>query len=89
MREMDYELRDSISALIVAIIREDVATVEDAFEVLEGKTPITRNRGSVDEMIALRNEGLRYREIGEIFGLKESSVFYRIKREKARRKKVV
>lgn len=83
MRETDYDLRYNMSALAIAILREDVYTAEDAFEILEGRRVI-RNRGSVEEMIGLREYGLSYREIGEMFGLCESAVFYRIKRHKTK-----
>jgi hypothetical protein len=84
VKETAIDLRENIAAMYIAILRDDVFTPEQAFRILEGKD-IVRHRTSnedTEDMIAMREQGMTYREIGEIYGMAESSVLKRIKNYK-------
>ena len=79
MRESDLVLRYNISALVIAILREDINIPEQAFAVVaENEYSLTDN--DTRYMIALKNNGMSYKEIGFIYGMSESGVYYRIKK---------
>lgn len=75
--ESALDLRYNISALVIAILRTDIKTPEQAFAVIQDKDLPT---GDTEEWIRLRQEGLSYKEIGEMFGVYASTVHYRLKR---------
>lgn len=82
--ETSYALRENIAALCIAIIRDDVFTVEQAFAVFEGKD-VTRHRSSkedIKDMIAMKTQGMTYREIGKIYGMSGSGILRRIDEHK-------
>lgn len=84
MSETALDLRYNISALIIAILRKDILTPEQAFAVIADKEkPIA----DVEEIQELRNTGMSYREIGDIFGVDQSSIYYRLKRHNAKLEK--
>ena len=76
-----YDLRYNVAAMYIAILRDDVFTVEQAFRILEDKDIVRHRTSSEDteDMIAMREQGMTYREIGEIYGMAESSILKRIK----------
>lgn len=76
-KESAYDLRYNISALVIAILRNDINTPEQAFAVISDKNII---KGSTEEWIRLREAGLSYNEIGKIFGVYSSTVHHRLKR---------
>lgn len=79
------DLRDNIIALYIAILREDIATPEQAFAAIEGLT-ITRIYNDKDtlDMIGMKEQGLGYEEISQIYGLTKDAVRRRIERYKKR-----
>lgn len=76
-------------ALLLAILSGPYLTPEKAFEFLSaGKMPIAGRRQTIivprsdtADMIKLKQEGLSYKAVGEIYGLDATSVWRRVKRE--------
>lgn len=72
------------AALCVAILRPSPVTVEDAFELYEGKGKLTGSGrgGKVDhklrlqEMVYLRREGYTWPQIGQVMGLKAPDCYF-------------
>lgn len=79
--EITFDLRYNIAAMYVAILREDITTPEQAFSVISESVHKLTDEDVLD-MIAMRNQGMYYREIGEIYGISDSSVIRRINRHK-------
>lgn len=79
--ETVIDLRYNIAALAIAIIRDDVFIVEQAFDILEGKDSKLTN-SDVEDMIAMKSQGMSYRQIGTIYGLTYSAVAKKITRYK-------
>mgnify|MGYP000853086235 CR=1 FL=1 len=79
--ETSYDLRENIAALCIAILREDITIPEQAFSVIEGKPCKLTDEDTLD-MIAMRSQGMHYREIGGIYGISSSGVLRRIDRHK-------
>lgn len=75
--ESALDLRYNISALVIAILRTDIKTPEQAFAVIQDKD---LPKGDTEEWIRLREDGLSCNKIGEIFGVYASTVHYRLKR---------
>lgn len=64
-------------ALALSIINNVLP--EQAFSLLEnGKTTKKYNTVNLEDMIKLRQQGMTYKAIGEIYGIKESAVCKRI-----------
>lgn len=83
--EPALDLQYNFAALCIAILREDIATPEQAFAVLEGKEIRTAyNDKDTLDMISMKDQGLCYQEIGEMYGIGGDAVFGRIKRYKKR-----
>lgn len=72
---------DNWYALLICILKP--VTVEKAFDLFEGIFPKVNNtavtQDDVEDMIKLKNEGLTYRELGEIYGMSKDAVHKRIK----------
>lgn len=85
-RESDYDLRYNISALIVCIFRADIKTPEQAFAVIQD---IDIPKGETEEWIRLKEAGLSYKEIGEIFGVTDNTVYRRLKRYYQNQERVI
>lgn len=83
--ESSLDLRYNIAAMYIAILREDIATPEQAFAAIEGLT-ITRIYNDKDtlDMIGMKEQGLGYEEISQIYGLTKDAVRRRIERYKKR-----
>lgn len=69
-------MNEGYLALLLAIFRN--VTQEQAFRILDGKTPkAKKNRKWTDddfqEIAQCRKEGLKWNEIGEMYGMKEKS----------------
>lgn len=83
MGETAFDLRYNIAAMYIAILREDVATPEQAFAVIENTSIIKATTDEdVKDMIAMRKQGLTYKAIAEIYGSTDSNIYHRIKRYK-------
>jgi len=79
MDENALDFSYNISALAIAILRNDVFIPEQAFAILYGgKYRLTDD--DTRDMIALKEAGLSYKAIGDIYGLYQGAIFYRIKR---------
>lgn len=81
LSETVIDLRENIVALYIAILRDDVITVEQAFDALEG---IKRDRGIYDEkdtkdMVRMRKQGISWSAISRIYGVSASTVSRRVK----------
>lgn len=79
--ESSLDLRYNIAAMCVAILREDIATPEQAFAILEEKGIKTAYTDEdVEDMTKLYEQGLCYEEIGRIYGLSKYTIRRRIER---------
>lgn len=83
MGETAFDLRYNIAAMYIAILREDVATPEQAFAVIsESAYKLTDE--DTEDMIKMKEQGMYRRKIGEIYGISPYSVDWRIERYKKR-----
>lgn len=73
------DLKYNIYALILAISRNDIYIPEQAFSILAG-TEYRFTDEDIEDMIKLKNQGLTYKEIGEIYGLHKDNVYGKIRR---------
>ena len=76
-------------ALALAVLHPKQISCDDAFELLSGRRIRQINfRRPEDpltlEILALREKGLTWKQIGKRVGMKDNAVFYRAKRYKAR-----
>lgn len=79
--EPALDLQYNFAALCIAILREDIATPEQAFAILEEKGIKTAYTDEdVEDMIKLYEQGLCYEEIGRIYGLSKYTIRRRIER---------
>lgn len=79
------DLQYNIAALTLAILREDIATAEQAFSIIERrKNRTVYNYKDTLDMIKMTEQGLTYDEIGEIYGISGDAVYGRIRRYKKR-----
>ncbi len=84
------DLLENYTALLIAIEKE--VCQEEAFKILDivadGKQISNRKfkvkliNEDMKDMIKLKNEGLTYKQIGEIYGISDHAVYRRIKRYK-------
>lgn len=83
--EPALDLQYNFAALCIAILREDIATPEQAFAILEEKGIKTAYTDEdVEDMTKLYEQGLCYEEIGRIYGLSKYTIRRRIERYKKR-----
>lgn len=75
-------------ALIKAIFSEEFILPEQAIASVYKETYLFTDADTLD-MIAMRKEGMSFREIGEIYNLGTSSIFRRIERYNKRKAKEV
>ena len=79
-------MQENYYALMVAIFSKSYVTVEQAFSLIQtGKkihVPEWEKVEMSKEMAALRDSGLTYQEIGDMYGLGKDDVFRRVKRAK-------
>ncbi len=77
------DLRYNIAALYIAILKEGIATPEQAFAVVSNTSVIKATTDEdVKDMIAMRNQGLTYKQIAEIYGSTDSNIYHRIEYKK-------
>lgn len=79
--ETSIDLRYNIAAMYIAILREDIHTVEQAFAVLEDSKAYLTDEDTLD-MIAMRKQGMIYKTIGEVYGISDDTAYGRIRRYK-------
>lgn len=83
--ETSMDLSYNIAALCIAILRDDIATPEQAFAILEKREVKTAyNHEDTEDMIKMRYQGLSYKEIGEIYGISKDAAYWKIRRYKER-----
>ena len=79
------DLKYNIAAMYIAILRDDIATPEQAFAVIEDKSVRkTVTDEDVEDMVAMKEQGLSYGQISEIYGLSWHATRRRIERYKKR-----
>lgn len=76
MRAID--IADNMEALVLCIYRD--ISPEMAFKQVEGRTELTD--ADPKQMKEMREEGMKYKDIAEIFGMRKDSVWHRINRYK-------
>ena len=77
-------MKENYYALLICILRP--ATIEQSFDLLNGKITKVQNKSvtkdDVQDMVLMRQQGITYEEIGQIYGLSMQAVYMRIKRYK-------
>lgn len=76
--ETVIDLRYNVAAMYIAILRDDVATPEQAFAVIEGATVNVYDDNDVIDMIRLKEQGMSYEAIGRIYGYTGSGIKNRV-----------
>lgn len=78
-----FDLSYNIAALCVAILDESIATSEQAFNAIEDKqlNSVYNEQDTID-MANMIAQGMTYRKVGKIYGLKRDTIFDRVKRYK-------
>lgn len=79
--ETILDLRENVAAIYIAILRDDITIPEQAFAALEGKKHRLTYEDTLD-MVAMKEEGMYYREIAKIYGVDHSLIYKRIYRYK-------
>ena len=84
MSRINDFLKENYYALIICILRP--VTIEQSFMMMDGSVSTTKNKSitkdDVADMITLKETGLTYQAIGDMYGLSASATFLRIKRLK-------
>lgn len=75
--ETSIDLRYNIAAMCIAILKEDIATPEQAFAVVSESRCKLTDEDTLD-MIAMRDRGVEYQEIARIYGYTVSGIKNRI-----------
>lgn len=84
--ETSLDLRYNISALAIAICSEKYMLPEEVFSIIENKKS-NFNDEDVRDMLAMRIQGMTYRQIGEIYGIDQHAANGRVRRYKDRKRK--
>ncbi len=84
--ETALDLRYNIAALTIAICSEEFMLPEKAFSIISDEN-FQLSKDDVEDMIALLNQGMTYRQIAEIYNSTDSNIFHRVKRYKAKKEK--
>lgn len=74
-----FEISYNITALIVAILRQDISIPEQAFSYISGEK-YTFTIDDIKDMVKFKEQGMTYREIAKIYGLKKDNVYGKIRR---------
>lgn len=78
-------MKENYYALLICIIRPEYNIDKSLKFMMEGKIARRNNslsRSDVKDMISMKQQGMTYEEIGEIYGLTKGAVYRRIKRFK-------
>lgn len=81
-----YDICECFMALCVAILKK--VPPERAFDLLDYQSKHSRRfndcitQEDLEDMVKLRNEGVQYWEIGEMYGISKDAAFRRIKKFK-------
>jgi predicted DNA-binding protein (UPF0251 family) len=75
-------MKENYYALLICILKP--VTIEKGFDLLNGKMTKVQNKSislqDVEDMIRMKQQGMTYKAIGELFGLKKDAVHKRIQR---------
>lgn len=78
----DVDLKDNYIALAMSILTG--WTADQCFTYLDTMRRPIQNRNiaekDIEHMVQLKQQGMTYRQIGEMFGLSSGAVFKRVKR---------
>lgn len=83
MKIESVDLRDNIIALYIAILREDIATPEQAFAIISESAYRLTDEDTQD-MIKMLEQGMKLEEVGQIYGMTKAGISARISRYKKR-----
>lgn len=81
--ETVVDLSDNIAALVLAILRKDIATPEQAFAIITN-TKYMLTDEDTEDMIKMMEQGMKLEEISKIYGMTKSGVIARVRRYKKR-----
>jgi hypothetical protein len=77
-------MKENYYALLICILKP--VTIEKSFELINGKFTKVQNKSidntDVKDMIRMKQQGMTYQGIGEMYGLTDQAVYRRIKRYK-------
>lgn len=77
-------MKENYYALLVCILRP--VTIEKSFDLLDGKITKKNNtsisKKDIEDMIRMKQQGMTFEAIGEVYGLTRGAVYRRIKRFK-------
>lgn len=86
MTETALDLRYNIAALTIAICSEKYVLPEGAFSIISEEIYKLSNE-DVEDMISLKNQGVRTKDIADMYGMSSSDMIHRIKRYKVKKEK--
>lgn len=79
-------MRENYYALLICIIRPDYNIDRSLQAMIDGEITKTRNtavkKDDVEDMIRMKQQGMTYKAIGELYGMKKDAVHKRIQRYK-------
>lgn len=77
-------MKENYYALLICILLP--VTIEKSFDLMEGRITKKRNtaitRNDVKDMILMKQQGMTYEKIGQLYGLSKDATHKRIKRFK-------
>lgn len=79
--ESSLDLRYNIAAMCVAILREDIATPEQAFAVVSESAYKLTDEDTQD-MMKMIEQGMKLEEVGKVYGMTKAGISARISRYK-------
>jgi hypothetical protein len=75
-------MEENYYALLICILKP--VTIEQSFDLWEGRTSRVRNisitKADVEDMVKMKQKGMTYSAIGELYGLTKEATYRRIKR---------
>jgi hypothetical protein len=74
-------MKENYYTFLICILRP--VTVEESLRMMGGIFPIIKSKKknlNNQDMVDLRNKGMTFKEIGEIFGITETAAYMRVKR---------
>ncbi|MBU5439465.1 hypothetical protein KQI42_15730 [Tissierella sp. MSJ-40] len=77
--ESILDLRYNLAALAIAICSEEFMLPDEALSIIEEKKFILGNE-DLEDMLRLRDQGVTYRELAEIYNSTDSNIHHRLKR---------
>jgi DNA-directed RNA polymerase specialized sigma24 family protein len=79
--ETVLDLRYNIAAMYIAILKEDIATPEQAFAIISNSVYRLTDEDTQD-MMKMTGQGMKFEEVGQIYGITKGCVSKRIQRHK-------